>query len=243
MVYFHAAGGAPSRRAAMQERFKKLIEEGEGFRADFLNGYKYRWYRYSRLNTGYVRWKQACLRLLLESFGADSPHYAELLSAEEDLAGRAPGSVFSFFLETMRRAAAEFRSPPPPPRTAFASDIVEDRLARAEALAARGHYLSAAVMAGEVLEDLLRRLCRARGVFCPDGASLDSVNDRLLEARVYGRPVHKEAALRIALRRSAELCYADKLNRANVGEMISWLRAFAGERFPSSPPPGIASAA
>ena len=227
----------------MQERFEELIREGEGFRADFLNGYKYRWYRYSRLNTGYTRWKQACLRLLLEAFGADSPHYAELLSAEEDLAGRAPGSVFSFFLDTMRRAAGEFRSPAPVPRTAFASDVMEDRLARAEALAARGHYLSAAVMAGEVLEDLLRRLCRAKGVFCPEDAALDSVNDRLLEARVYGRPVHKEAALRIALRRSAELCYADKLNGANVGEMISWLRSFAGERFPSASRPGIALAA
>jgi hypothetical protein len=115
---------------------------------------------------------------------------------------------------------------------------VEDRLARAEALAARGHYLSAAVMAGEVLEDLLRRLCRARGVLCPEGATLDSVNDRLLEARVYGRPVHKEAALRIALRRSAELCYAEKLNGANVGGMISWLRAFAGGHFPSASRPG-----
>jgi hypothetical protein len=216
----------------MRDNFEKLIAEGDAFRADFLDGYRYRWYRYSPHNAAYARWKRACLALLKEAFGAGSAHYSELLAAEAGLSARAPAAAFSCFLETMKKAAAEFR--PVPAAPAYASDLVEEVLARAEALAARGHYTSAVVLAGTILDGLLRRLCSARGVLCPEKAPLENVNDRLLEARVYGRPRHREAALRIALRRSAELCYTDKLNARNVSETITWLRAFAAEYFPAS---------
>lgn len=229
------AGGVYGIVFSVKSRFDKLIAEGEGFRADFLDGYRYRWYRYSPLNAGYVRWKQDCLRSLREAFGPASPHYTGLLEAEKVFGGRAPGSVFSMFLGTMKQAVTEYRPVPSAPAVpAYASDLVEEVLARAEALAARGHYASAMTLAGAMLEGLLRRLCASKGVFCPPGASLESLNDRLLEARVYGRPRHREAGLRLALRRSAELCYTDKLNAANVGEAIAWLRGFAAEYFPSA---------
>lgn len=219
----------------MKARFDRLIAEGEGFRADFLDGYRYRWYRYSPLNAGYSRWKQDCLRLLREAFGPENPHYAGLVEAEKGFGGRAPGSVFSLFLGTLKQAAAEYGAVPAAP--AYASDLVEDVLARAQALAVRGHYASAMALAGTMLEGLLRRLCAARGVFCPAGAALEALNDRLLEARVYGRPRHREVAQRLALRRSAELCYTDKLNAANVGETVAWLRTFAAEYFPAAAGP------
>jgi len=219
----------------VKSRFDRLIEEGEGFRADFLDGYRYRWYRYSPLNAGYARWKRDCLALLREAFGPASGLYSSLAEAEKGFGGRAPGSVFSLFLGTLKQAAAEYSAAPAAP--AYASDLVEDVLARAEALAARGHYASAMSLAGTMLEGLLRRLCAARGVFCPAGASLESVNDRLLEARVYGAPRHREVARRLALLRSAELCYIDKLNASNVGEAVAWLRSFAAEYFPSAAGP------
>ncbi|MCM2267772.1 MAG: hypothetical protein NDI60_08390 [Elusimicrobiales bacterium] len=212
-----------------RERFERIIARGDAFRADFLDGYRYRWYRYSPLNAGYAAWKKDCLALLREVFGPNSRRYSELLALDAGLSSGAPASVFASFLETMKGAVAELRSAPVSAGCAF--DPVEDILARAEAMAARGHYTSAAVMAGAVLDGLLRRLCAARGVFCPENAATDNVNDRLLEARVYGRPRHREAVLRIALRRSAELCYTDKLNENNVREMSDWTRGFYRDYF------------
>ncbi len=214
----------------MEIRFRKLMDEGERFRADFLNGYRYRWYRYSPLNTGYALWKTACLDLVRERFGAQSALYLEMYAVDGDYSRSAPGSVFSFFMNSLRKAALELKPAEGELRSAYAADALEDFLSRAEALAAKGHYISAASLAGAVLEDLLRRLCEVHGVFCPENATLETVNDRLRQAGVYDATVHREVSLHSALRRTAELCYADKLNARNVAGMISWIRDFARAR-------------
>ena len=215
----------------MSERFRKLIDEGSGFREDFLNSYRYRWYRFSPLNADYARWKQDALALIKGAFGEQSRYYRELAAAENDLAPRAPGSVFSFFLNTLKKAQFDFQGAAVAARASYASDLMGDFLARAEAMVSKGHYISAATLAGAVLEDILRRLCEVHDVFCPENAALDSVNDKLLAAGVYDASWHKETARRIGLRKTAELCYADKITEGNVREMISWLRDFMARHF------------
>ncbi len=229
-------------REGMETRLKKLIEEGERFRADFLNGYRYRWYRYSPLNTGYALWKAACLELVREAFGAESALYLEMYAVEGDYARSAPGSVFSFFMNSLKKAALELRPGPAAVRSSYAADTLEDFLSRAEALAGKGHYISAASLAGAVLEDLLRRLCEVHGVFCAENASLEAVNDRLHGAGVYDAAVRREVALHAGLRRTAELCYADKLNGRNVGAMIAWIREFARGRLGAPRPARVPAA-
>ncbi|OGR41685.1 MAG: hypothetical protein A2X35_12475 [Elusimicrobia bacterium GWA2_61_42] len=217
----------------MEDNFKKLIESGEAFRQDFLNGYRYRWYRYSALNADYSRWKKECLQLVKRAWGPQSRYYTELAAVESDYASRAPGSVFSFFLNTLKTAYGDLQSVPAPAasRATRAAGLTEDFLVRAEGMVGKGHYISAATLAGAVLEDVLRRLAEVRGVFCPENATLENVNDKLLEAGVYDAAWHKETALRISLRRTAELCYTEKLNAANVSSMISWLRGFIRGHF------------
>lgn len=218
----------------MTERFKKLIDEGGVFREDFLNGYRYRWYRFSALNADYARWKADVMALIKGACGEHSRYYTELAAVENDLAPKAPGSVFSFFLNTLKKAQFDFQDASAAVRASYASDLMGDFLMRAEGMAAKGHYISAVTLAGAVLEDILRRLCEVHDVFCPENASLDVVNDKLLGAGVYDAAWHKETARRIGLRKTAELCYTDKITEANVRDMISWLREFIQRYFTAS---------
>lgn len=233
--------------AEMDAKFLELINEGEKLKADFLNGYRYRWYRYSPLNAGYALWKAACLDLVKEAFGAESALYAEMYAVDGGHSARAPGSVFSFFLNALKRARLDLRPAPEAARATYAADTMDDFLSRAEAMAGKGHFISAATLAGAVLEDLLRRLCEVHDVFCAENARLETVNDKLHKAGVYDEAVRREVALNIGLRRTAELCYTEKLNARNVSGMISWIRGFVKARFTSSPAapaprPGQASA-
>lgn len=227
--------------AEMADEFEKLIEEGNVFREDLLNGYRYRWYRFSPLNADYARWKQDVTSLIRSAFGEQSRYYKELASVENCLALRAPGSVFSFFLSTLKKARFDFQDAAAGAAGSYASDLIGDFLRRAEGMAARGHYISAATLAGAVLEDILRRLCEVHEVFCPENATLDVINDKLLKAGIYDAAWHKETAGRIGLRKTAELCYAEKITEVNVRDMIIWLRAFV-QRHLASGAPGRAKA-
>ena len=220
----------------MAERFRKLIEEGNAFREDFLNGYRYKWYRYSGLNTAYSRWKQDALQLVKGACGAQSRYYTELAAVESELSGKAPGSVFSFFLNTLQKAQLDYQGVSSASRAAYASDLMGDFLFRAESMAAKGHYISAATLAGAVLEDILRRLCEVHEVFCAENATLENINDKLFKAGVYDAVWHKETAQRISLRKTAELCYTDKITDTDVREMITWLREFIKRQFTAGVP-------
>lgn len=230
----NGSGGDMGSREEMADKFRKLIEEGNVFREDFLNGYRYRWYRFSSLNADYARWKQDVAALIRSAFGEQSRYCTELASVESELAPKAPGSVFSFYLNTLKKAQFDFQDAAAEARASCASDLMGDFLQRAEGMAAKGHYISAATLAGAVLEDILRRLCEVHEVFCPENATLEVINDKLLAAGVYDAALHRETAVRISLRKTAELCYAEKITDSNVREMIAWLRAFIQRHFTRS---------
>lgn len=214
----------------MDNRFRKLIEEGKVLGEDFLKGY--RRYKYSAGSAGYRHWKTDCLALVREVFGEKSAYYAELVKAGKGYSPLAPASAFSIFMNTLRKAAAEPRPvPAPAARPEYAADLMDDFLVRAEGMAAKGHYISAATLAGTVLEDVLRRLCKTNDVFCAENVTLEAINDKLFKAGVYDSAWHSETSQRIGLRRTAELCYTDKINSRNVLDMIGWLRVFMQGRF------------
>lgn len=212
----------------MDAEFDSLIEEGGAFRADFLDGYRYRWCRYSEADPAYARWKRDALALVKAAFGPEHPHYTSLAAAERDLAAAAPGSLFSFFLNTLKKARCDLRLAA---GGRGAAGLQEDLLLKAEGLARKGHFVSAATLAGAVLENMLRSLCSARGVFCPENASPEAINDRLMAAGVYDAGWHRETAARIALRRNAEQCYVEKITSARVEETAAWLREFGRRHF------------
>ncbi|OGR68360.1 MAG: hypothetical protein A2081_02080 [Elusimicrobia bacterium GWC2_61_19] len=215
----------------MEKKLNDLIARGNAFREDFLTGSRYRWYRHPAPNADYAGWKNDCLLFVRKAFGGESRYYTELAAVENGNSMRAPGSVFSFFVGTLRRAQTDLPAAHGAARAASPTGLAEDLLGRAEDMVGKGHYVSAAALAGAVLEDLLRRLCAASGVFCAENATLENVNDRLLAAGVYNSAWHRETALRIGLRRTAEHCYIEKLNADNVSAMIAWLRGFSGRKF------------
>ena len=231
MTVFRGSKGGMVARKEMEGKFDDLIGKGSVFRADFLNGSRYRMYRCPARNADYAKWKKDCLSCVRKAFGEQSRHYAELAAVGHDRSARAPGSVFALFINVLKRAKCDLPSAQAVVRAARPSELAEDFLVRAEGMVKKGHYVSAATLAGTVLEDLLRRLCTLRGVFCAENATLESLNDKLLAAGVYDAAWHRETALRISLRRTAEHCYIEKLNANNVTGMISWLRGFIVRNF------------
>lgn len=212
----------------MTESYRRLIAEGRVFRDDFLNGYKYKWYRYSSLNADYLRWKNEVRELFKTFFGPESRYYRELTELEARCGKAAPAAVFSSYLETLKKADHEFSGRiSAEKREALFTGVLEELLFKAEGLVKNGNYVPAAALAGAALEDVLRRLCGFNGLFCPENSTLDVINEILNKAGVYGAAEHEEVRLRIQLKKTAELCDMEKVNAFNAGELISWIRDFA----------------
>lgn len=88
----------------MNDYIDQLINEAKALNKDFLAGAKYSWYSYSPNHLGYARWKQNVLQVL-RSFGEHNPYYKDLIAVEKEQSATRPRAVFSFFLETLRKAA------------------------------------------------------------------------------------------------------------------------------------------
>jgi hypothetical protein len=190
----------------MDAEFARLVSEGEAFMKDFHESFRYRWYIYSPLNSAYSRWKKACLKAVEEAFGEKSRYYLRLSAAENDHRGNAPNSVFIFFLDTVKSAQGDLKAVPEAVIPAVLEpDLMNDFLERAESLVRKGHFVSAATLAGAVLEDALRRFCEMNDIFCAENAVLENANDKLLQAGVYDAAMHRETAKWISLKRTAEL--------------------------------------
>jgi len=112
-------------------------------------------------------------------------------------------------------------------RTLLATELLGEFLDQAKLLNAGGHHLAAASLAGAVLEDALRRLCRARGLSVPKGTDLARLNAELAKAGVYDLPTQKRVAALAEIRERAHHGQFDKIRREDVEEMVKWVRRFA----------------
>lgn len=126
----------------MNDYIDQLIDEAKALNKDFLAGAKYSWYSYSPNHLGYARWKQNVLQVL-RSFGEHNPYYKDLIAVEKEQSASRPRAVFSFFLETLKKAA---QFPPeglswphlPAPQPTPASELNRNELDTGSGIAERG---------------------------------------------------------------------------------------------------------
>ena len=106
----------------LNEYIAQLLTEAGELKKDFVRGGTHSWYRYSPSHLGYALWKQRVLQVL-RSFGEQNPYYTDLLTIEKDYSSSRPASVFSFFMETLKKTAqfnqnggswSAITAPPPP---------------------------------------------------------------------------------------------------------------------------------
>jgi hypothetical protein len=71
-------------------------------------------------------------------------------------------------------------------------EVFLDFLDQAKYLLSEGYHVAAAVLAGGVLEDALRKLCSNHSIDLPDNPKLNRMNDDLMKAGEYEVLVHKQ---------------------------------------------------
>lgn len=116
-------------------------------------------------------------------------------------------------------------------RRLIEAEVFADFLDRAEELLDAGYRAPAAVVAGCVLEDGLRKLCEAHGVALPDRPKLDRMNADLAKAGAYSKLVLKRITAVADVRNNAAHGHWDKFDADDVRDMIDWISRFTEEQF------------
>jgi len=113
------------------------------------------------------------------------------------------------------------------------AEVAGDYVAQAETLLAEGYYVPAAVLAGAVLEDALRRLCDGKGVPVtkPSGErrGINAMNDDLAKANVYNAAKAHEIRAWADIRNDCAHGDGHKVKPDDVGRMIQGIRSFIAD--------------
>ncbi len=80
-----------------------------------------------------------------------------------------------------------------------------------------------------MLEDALRKLSEAKGIFVPDKTSIDKLNTELAKVGVYDKFVLKRITAIADVRNNADHGHFDKFKKEDVEDMLKWARRFSAD--------------
>ena len=106
------------------------------------------------------------------------------------------------------------------------AEVFDDFLEQSESLLSAGFYQPAAVVAGAVLEDGLRKLCIREGLDLPTKPKLDSMNVALSKNGTYNLLTQKRITALADVRNSAAHGKWDQFRQEDVDDLIQWIRNF-----------------
>ena len=170
------------------------------------------------------QWFTSAQNLLARVFGVDSEHYKNFSAQNEK------GLTYSPVLRAqgVLRAAHDdlehgylFEL-----KRLIEADLFDDFLEQACSLLDAGYFQPAAVVAGCVLEDGLRKLSASVGVTLPSKPKLDVMNAELAKAGVYNKLTQKRITAIADIRNSAAHGQWDQFAKGDVEEAIGWIRNF-----------------
>jgi len=111
------------------------------------------------------------------------------------------------------------------------AELFDDFLEQAQHLFDSGYYQPAAVIAGGVLEDGLRKLCVRNKIALPATPKLDAMNTELAKAGVFSMLTQKRITAMADLRNKAAHGQWDQFTSDDVIEMIQAVRRLMEEHF------------
>lgn len=106
------------------------------------------------------------------------------------------------------------------------ADLFSDFLEMAEYFLQEGYKDPAAVIAGGVLEEHLRKLCGKHGVTLPTKPKLDTMNADLARVNAYSKNDQKQATAWAGLRNDAAHGNYSKYTDSEVKHMVAGVRDF-----------------
>jgi HEPN domain-containing protein len=175
------------------------------------------------------QWATSAQNLLARVFGRDSEHYKNFTKAVDSHLTYSP----TFRAQGILKAARDdykngqlFEV-----RRLVEAELFDDFLEQAEHLLKLGYYQPAAVVAGCVLEDGLRRLCQRNGIALPEAPKLDKMNADLAKAGVFSKLVLKRITALADLRNKAAHGQWDQFGKEDVEEMLPAVRRIMEEHF------------
>jgi HEPN domain len=114
-------------------------------------------------------------------------------------------------------------------RTLVAADVLDDFMAQANALLDAGYSVAAVSVAGAVLEDALRALCRKHKLPIPPATKLSRLNEDLAKAGAYDLGKQKRIVGIADLRNNADHGQFDKVSKADAEDMVKWVSRFTAD--------------
>ena len=175
------------------------------------------------------QWLASCLSLIGRTFGEKSIHYNRLTVQFTNYpkwpnVEQALGVLISAREDYAKDALFDIKN-------LVEAELFEDFLEQAEHLMANGYCGPAAVVAGSVLEDALRRICQREGITLPEKPKLDWMNAELAKHGTYNKFTQKKLTSLADLRNSAAHGTWDDFDKGDVGDMIESARTFMMKYF------------
>lgn len=136
------------------------------------------------------QWLTSSLNLIQRVFGENSVHYQSLKKNFKDYPKwpdieQAYGVLLSAKDDIESNSLFEVKK-------LIEAELFDDFLEQAEHLLEAGYYQPAAVIAGSVLEDGLRKLCTESSIELPEKPKLDWMNAQLAKAATYNKLTQKK---------------------------------------------------
>lgn len=111
-------------------------------------------------------------------------------------------------------------------RKLVSAEIVGSLLDQAQELLEAGYVGPAAVLAGSILEDYIKKICIEKQIELPDKAKLDYMNAQLAKIEYYNKLTQKQITTLADIRNSAAHGKWDQFNEDDVRDMIKWIARF-----------------
>ena len=175
------------------------------------------------------QWGTSCLNLLGRVFEKESDHYVRFKEL---------GNGFES-TEEIRKALGALRAAKEDYENGYLlntkilvqAEVFDDILEQAEHLFANGYHAPAAVIAGAVLEDGLRKLCQRRGISLPAKPTIDPMNVALAKDGAYSSLVQKKITMLADLRNKAAHGKWTEFTKDEVKDMLAQVRSFMEAHF------------
>ena len=168
------------------------------------------------------QWATSAQSLLLRVFGNDSEHYARFQSITQRALSYSPSVCAQGVLKAAKddyEGGQLFDV-----RQLIEAEIFDDFFEQADHLYAAGYYQAAAVIAGCVLEDGLRKLWVQHAIDVTDSPKLDKMNADLAKAGVYSKLIQKRITALADLRNKAAHGEWDQFSAPDVEDMLQNVR-------------------
>ena len=180
---------------------------------------------------GAIQWKMSCLYLLEQIFTKENYYVSQFKDQTKFITIEDNYEIILCALGILKAAKDDFINEfLSKTRVLIEAQVFDEFLEQAEHLLNQGYYTAAAVIAGSVLEDGLRKLCVKNGISLSAKPKLDTMNADLAKASVYNLLKQKQITALADLRNKAAHGLGG-FTKEDVEGMIKDVRRFMEDYF------------